>query len=187
MKNAVTTLTFVAMLLWTAAPAGATWMEDDVDANADGYIDAHSVEDLLAGAAAPGSATAVYNVLTGEIIVSANDVLSWAVVSAGNMTGPDSASNVLPLSTESLVTDNDDIVGEGSFYVPMTYTNVNLGQVAAPGLGAGDFRIEYRTEYCDPLLGDVSAVPEPGTIAMLLGAAVAGLAIVLRSRRSRKV
>ena len=182
MRNAVTTLTFVGMLFWAAAPAGADWIEGDVDC--DGYIDAQSVEDLLAGAAAPGTAVAVYNWLTGEITVSVNDVLSWAIVSEGNMIGPDSAGDVLPLSTESLVTDNNDIVGEGSFYVPMTYTDVNLGQVAATGLDAGDFQIEYRVEYCDPLLGDVDAVPEPGTIVMLLGAGLAALAIYARRRRN---
>lgn len=96
------------------------------------------------GAAPAFSAIAEYDPGTGVIVVSVANVKSWVISSASlGMTGPDDVNDVLPQSgiSGAFVTDNIRRVGELAFDAPspagFSYTDVDLGAVAATNLPAG--------------------------------------------------
>jgi len=87
---------------------------------------------------------------------------------------------VIAIEAGGLVTDNAIRVGE---WVPggnFTYTNVNLGQIAAAGLD--NVRIWYNGPgFGTPLVeGTMTVVPEPASIA-LIGLSLCGV-LALRRR-----
>jgi len=139
----------------------------------------------VSAALAAGAATAEYDPITGEIVVSVNEVLNWYIEQVGGsaMTGPDSASPPLPLAS-GLVSDSDVRVGETAF-APFSYSDVNLGAVAATGLADdGSLKIFWNTGFGLPLqeaLVSFAVVPEPTAIAL----AVLGWGSLLIRRRRR--
>ncbi|MEO2045840.1 MAG: PEP-CTERM sorting domain-containing protein [Pirellulales bacterium] len=127
-----------------------------------------------------GDAIAEYNIFTGRIIVSVDQVENWFVESlSGGMIGPDNASAVLPLSG-GLVSDNPLRFGEWLPSGNISFTNEDFGRVALPGLE--DIRIFYNGSGSNQPKreGIVNVVvPEP-TSLVLIGLCLGG---VLASRR----
>lgn len=110
------------------------------DIDGDGTVDASDagimfsewgrVPSILPGSAEPGTAIASYHPVTGEVIVSINNVNDWRIEAEGGFTGSLPAN--LP-QNGGLVLDTDDAIGEFSF-VAHSFTNLNLGYVAQTGL-----------------------------------------------------
>lgn len=98
------------------------------------------------GPAPSGTAIAEYTASTGVIIVSVSNVSNWYVESSSmSMTGPDDVGSVLPLAPGSdFVSNNPNRVGEVDFGGSFSYTNINLGAVAAPGLPEGDLMVWWN-------------------------------------------
>lgn len=104
------------------------------------------IEAYPATEAAPGTAKAVYNYLTGEVAVSANGVTSWSLSSdAGGLVGI--APSVLPAAPDGVVTDTNETIAEAASD-PFTYTNLQLGRVAATRLP--DMRFSYQVSPTTP-------------------------------------
>ena len=172
--NAAKTCLAVLIALWSTA------------ARADVMLDI--------GPADPGTAKAQYNPATGEFIVSVNEVISWVIISDGLMNGPDGPAPPLPLGEQTAVVDSPNSIGEGGFFIPMTYTDVNLGRVAVaiPEVTAENvyeyFRLESRRIWVEPLIeGQIGVVPEPSALVMLLAAGLLALAACAWVRVSHRV
>jgi hypothetical protein len=153
----------------------------------DGNVDAADAGSLIAnwtgdpGPAGAGQAIAEYNKLTGEIIVSVNGVNNWYLESQSGGFGPPGSAPLNLPKAGGLVTDNNTRVGESTLLSLMTYTDVNLGNVAKPNLT--DLKIFFNTGLGQPLQqGTINVVPEPTTFAML-GTGLAILGGVALKRR----
>ena len=98
------------------------------------------------GPAPAGTAIAEYTASTGVIIVSVNSVSNWYVESASmSMTGPANVEDVLPLAPGSdFVSNNAFRVGEVDFGGDFSYTDINLGAVAATGLSESDLTVWWN-------------------------------------------
>lgn len=98
------------------------------------------------GPAPSGTAIAEYIRATGEIIVSVANVSNWYVESlSGGLTGPDDVTSVLPLAPNStFVTNNTSRAGELAFGGDFSYTDINLGAIAAASLANGDLSIFWN-------------------------------------------
>ncbi len=115
-----------------------------------------------------GVASAVYDPATGEITVTADDIVNWYIE------GPLSGT---PLSLAELgdgeKTDNPFRVGETSFDgTPLNYV-ADLGAIAELGLSQGDLTISWNAALGSPLqsaavnvLGS-QVIPEPATLTLL--------------------
>jgi len=137
------------------------------------------------GPADPRSAIAEYNIVTGEFIVSVNDVWNWSLGSSGQFTGPDYGSirDVLPAGDpRNFVSTGLSIVQEATLlHEPFTYTNVNLGRIVEPGIDVAEFRLKYSAPpegYTQH--GEILVVPEPGTVWLLAVGAVMFSCVVCR-------
>lgn len=133
---------------------------------------------VLAIDAAPDTAAAEYNLVSGEIIVSVNSVNNWYIQSLSNaLTG--AAPVGLPRAG-GLKTDNNSRIGEtglGEF----SYSDVNLGPVAPAGLPANDLMIWWNSGLGAPLASSrVAYVPEPSSV-LLIAAGLMGVALRRRS------
>ena len=112
----------------------------------------------LPGPAPDGVAMGEYDPATGQIIVSATNIIGWFVeyTLADVMTGDDASG--LPVNG-GLVTDHDTRIGEGGL-VSFSFTNLNLGNVAQTGLpDDGNLRI-----FWSPGLGQ-TGLSQPLTFA----------------------
>lgn len=88
---------------------------------------------------------AIYYSNSGRIAVDVDDVIEWYIESFDHqLTGPDDVvlTGVLPTNQFSLVTNNDERVGESSFNSPYTYS-LDLGRIAATNILPG--RLVIRT------------------------------------------
>ena len=163
------------------------------------------------GPADPGSVKVEYNFVTGEFIVSAKEVMSWNLITQGGFR-PDVADYIrnesdmptAPFGT--FVSSNVNTVGEASFGLPLDTPDVFVGNILADPviantyddartdfaqlLDSGTLVIDYTLGLGIPkgtitsadIGGDLTLVPEPSTIVMLL-AGLAGLLLVWRRRR----
>lgn len=160
---------------------GTTYASGDI--TADDLVDAADIGVMFTnwtgdpGPAGPGTAVAEYDPTTGQIIVSVDGVNNWYVESASSsLTGDGPAG--LP-NNGGLVTDNDTRIGESGFAL-FSFTDLDLGSVAALGLLEGDLTINWNAGLGQPLQTVlVSIVPEPTSLAL----AGLGLCSVLISRR----
>jgi hypothetical protein len=81
---------------------------------------------------------AEYNPATGVLVVSVSKVKSWTISSESqSMTGPDDVKDVLPLGG-GFVTSNIARVGELNFDDAFSYTDIDLGEIAARNLPFGN-------------------------------------------------
>lgn len=97
--------------------------------------------------AAPGTATGSFNLLTGQLAISARNVVRWYIESpSGGLLG--SAPHNLPAAGGTIV-DTDQRIGESST-VPFTITDIDLGAVAMPHYP--DIRLYYQTTESGPIL-----------------------------------
>jgi len=133
------------------------------------------------GPAPPGSAIAEYNIVTGEFIISANELLAWWLESTGKLAGPDleDVRDVLPAGhPDNLSTAGPSVIMEANIFGEhFSYTNVNLGRVANPGVDAAEFRLRYTAELgggSHP--GQILVVPEPGAVWMVV---IGGLVLLV--------
>jgi len=161
------------------------------DTNGDHTVDGRAINTLISNFTlidppAEGSVVARYNPATGEFGVTADGVKSWTLLANGQFTGPAVAglADVLGgVSGTRLISANVDTVGEGDFFGTISRTDVRLGQLTEPGTPPDAFTLQYSTRFGgEPLQGAILVVPEPGTLAMLLG----GLAGVLLWRWRRR-
>jgi len=180
-----------------ADPSGRTWLDGDTAGGraerGDGFVDGQDIGAVLEnfdspdpGPASIASATAEYNPSTGEFSVSVDSVMSWALVSPGQFTGPGLASidESLPDGPGTLISANVNTVGEGGFGGTLSYGDVSLGQLAEAGTAADQFQLEYVAGFGSaPQVGTINVVPEPGTTVLLLTATVAALTAWLARRR----
>ncbi len=113
------------------------------------------------GPAPSGTVIAEYDWLTGEIVVSVADVNNWFIQSASfGLTGDTPVG--IPAGG-GLLTDNDDVIGETSFPSTFSYTDLNLGNVAAPVLPFGDLTISSNAGLGQPTLtSPVTYLNPPG-------------------------
>ena len=104
------------------------------------------------GPAPSGTAIAQYDWLTGEIVVSVADVNNWFIESASyGLTG----TEPLALPAGGGIESNDDnVIGETKFASTFSYTDLNLGSVAAPGLLYNDLTISSNAGLGEPLITD---------------------------------
>jgi len=109
-----------------------------------------------------GTVSAEYDPVTGQIIVSVNDVNNWYIESASSSLTAAAPSN-LP-GAAGLVTDHDTRIGETASGV-FTYTDVDLGFIAAPGLPVDDLTIYWNAGFGVSLQSKL-VVPEPTTVAL---------------------
>ena len=124
------------------------------------------------------SARGVVAAIRGPVLLAVG--ANVPLISDGNMTGSAGASDTL---SGSLVTDNDNAVGEGGFGGTLSY-DADLGAVAAAGLDASDFSLQYTTGFGGELLfGQVNVVPEPSTLALL---SMGTLGLLMWASRRRK-
>jgi len=108
-------------------------------------------------AAVPGTADAEYNSNTGEITVSANDVVNWYVGSDSSSLTGDAAANIP--AGGGLLTDNDNFVGESAISA-FSYADVNIGAVAPPCLDEGDLSVNWNSSLGSSLeSADVTYTP----------------------------
>ncbi len=163
------------------------------------------------GPADPGGMKVEYNFVTGEFIVSAKEVMSWNLITQGGFR-PDVADYVrnesdmptAPFGT--FVSSNVNTVGEASFGLPLDTPDVFVGNILADPviantyddaradfaqlLDSGTLVIDYTLGLGIPkgtitsadIGGDLTLIPEPSTVVMLL-AGLAGLLLVWRRRR----
>ncbi len=142
---------------------------------------------------------AEYNRTTGEIIISANEAIAWSVWGDEILTGPDHPLDAFEAvfgeyerHSESSWTSLDAIGGlvrydasgvhHATFGPAFSYTDLNLGRVAATGLDADDFSFAYAAGSLDTVYGRLTVVPEPG-IPVMLGAVAGGLGLLVWRRR----
>jgi len=175
-------------------PADRDWLKSDtaggVLGRGDGNVDGQDITDLIsnftgdAGPATQGTAAAEYDPATGRFRVQVEGVLNWSLISDAAFDGSALAAigDVLPLGDlANLVSANANTVGEGGFNGPMTYAEIELGSLVAPGTDVGQFRLEYITHFGgEPQVGSIHVVPEPGTLALLLAG---GLGLLWGRRR----
>ncbi len=159
---------------------GTEWSEADfID---DDIVDGSDAGALVAnwtgdpGPAAAGTVIAEYNELTGEIVVSGEGIVNWLIESeSGGLTGEAPAWGDIG----GLKSDQDIKIGSFEFG-GMTFTDVNLGAVAAAGVT--DLVVNYQSGLgSDWEQGTLVVVPEPMTMSLL---AIGGLAAIRRRRRS---
>jgi len=144
----------------------------------DGLVDGRDIIDLIAnfgrsdpGAPREASAAAEYDPATGEFSVSVENVMFWTLQSDGEFTGSDlgGLQGRLPSEEGTLISANPNTVGDGTFSGLLSYRDVELGQLAAPGTDPGRFTLEYVTAFGgEKLRGTITVVPEPSTLAMLV-------------------
>ncbi|MDA1178611.1 MAG: hypothetical protein O2931_07425, partial [Planctomycetota bacterium] len=100
-----------------------------------------------AGDASPGSATGIFNSLTGQLAISARNVVRWYVESpSGGLIG--SAPQNLS-AAGAMIVDTDQRIGQSST-IPFTITDIDLGAVTMPHYP--DIRLYYQTTESGPLL-----------------------------------
>jgi len=175
--------------------ADRTWDRGDTAGGlfdrGDGLADGRDVIDLIVnfGRSDPGvpreaAATAEYNPATGEFSVSVENVMFWTLQSDGDFTGSDlgGLEAVLASGDGILISANANTIGNGTFTGLLSYGDVELGQLAAPGTDPGRFTLEYVTGFGgEKIRGTISVVPEPSTLVML----ILGLAmLVLVAKRN---
>jgi len=137
------------------------------------------------GPAAPESAIGEYNVVTGQFVISVDNVVGWWLISLSKFTGPDleAVKDLLLAANPNHVVDNaqsrisEFVIGSE----PFTYTNVNLGRVVEPGLDVSEFRLDYAT-LSGPggQVGEILVVPEPGTVWLV---AIGAFVLMILFRR----
>jgi len=112
------------------------------------------------GLAPSGTVLAEYDWLTGELVVSVTDVNNWYIQSASDgLTGSEPVG--LP-AAGGLVSNSDNIIGETSFST-YSYTDLNLGNVAAANLPFGDLTISSNAGLGQPILtSPVTYLNPPG-------------------------
>jgi len=158
----------------------------------DGLVDGRDIIDLIAnfgrsdpGASGEATAAAEYNPATGEFSVSLENVMFWTLQSDGRFTGADLAGleDVLASEQGALISANPNTVGNGTLGGLLSYHDVELGRLTAPGTDPGRFTLEYVTGFgSEKMRGTITVVPEPGTLVMLTLGLLA-LALVGRRRR----
>ncbi|MEO2045844.1 MAG: hypothetical protein ABGX16_04650, partial [Pirellulales bacterium] len=113
----------------------------------------------LPGPAPINSAIAEYDPSTGNIVVSVNEVSNWYIESATlSMTGPDDVSSVLP-AAGGFLSNSAIRVGETFFGGNFSYTDLDLGDIAATELALGDLDIYYNGPgFGSPLEGPFDVV-----------------------------
>jgi len=181
---------------WKPAP-DKTWLEGDVAGGpynrGDGYVNLFDFMALLENfnradpGVSDGTATAVYDPATGEFTLSVDGVTAWLLSADEGLNGSDVANVAAALSSgeDTLVSANANAVGEGSLSGLLSYDDVELGQLVAPGTDPSEITFEYMTGFGGQRLrGTISVVPEPGTIAMLLSGLL-GAWLLIRRRRNR--
>jgi PEP-CTERM motif-containing protein len=127
-----------------------------------------------------GDAIAEYNTDTGRIIISVDQVQNWWI--EGPMTGPDNPeAALLATGVGGLVGDAPDQIGHLVLGGNFSYTNVDMGLVAATGLSLDDLVLKYNGAVMGaPIdIGTITIVPEPVSF-VLIGLGLCG---VLASRR----
>ena len=183
-------------------PADRTWTDNDTAGGllgrGDGNVDGQDITNLIANftgdpgpsdphATQPATAAAEYNPATGEFRVLVDGVMSWNLTSDGQFTGPgvEAIGSLLPLgSLANLTSANANTVGEGGFLGTMTYTDIDLGQLAQRGTDVGRFTLEYVAGFgAEPQIGTIRVVPEPSTLTLLVGGVL--MTVWLRGRRRR--
>jgi len=133
---------------------------------------------------------------TGEVVVQYKHVTAWLLravdTNANLMNGPDEPSGAtgpLPLHG-GFVSDNDDMVGEGTT-TPVSHEPILLGRIIAAGLPITQANVDdyLRLDWAWQLGEDdrpgvitVHPVPEPSTLVLLAG----GVAILLVRRRRKR-
>jgi len=178
--------------------ADRTWTRGDTIGGpydrGDGLVDGRDIIDLIAnfgrsdpGAAVEAVATAEYDPATGEFSVSVENVMFWTLTSDGRFTGSGltGLEAALPSPDGRLLSANANTIGDGSFTGLLSYRDVDLGQLAAPGTDPGRFTLEYVTAFgAQRTQGTITVVPEPGTLAAL-AAGLLCLVPLIRRRRNR--
>ncbi len=178
-------------------PADRNWLKSDtaggIFGRGDGNVDGQDITDLISnftgdpGPATDGTAAAEYNPATGEFRIFADGVMSWSLISDGDFTdaGLAALSDVLPLGDASnLASLNENTVGEGGFGGTMSYADVALGAIVPAGTNPSRLTLQYVTGFgADPQIGPINVVPEPGTLAMLLAAALGAILVWRRRKR----
>jgi len=91
---------------------------------------------------------AQYDIATGEITVSVDGVNNWYLASASSGLSGDAPSSLL--GSNGLVSDNDSIIGETSLDI-FSVADLNLGNVAQPGLALGDLSLFWNEGLGSPL------------------------------------
>jgi len=160
----------------------------------DGLVDGRDIIDLIAnfgrsdpGASPEATAAAEYDPVTGEFSVSVENVMFWTLQSNGEFTGSGLAGleEVLASEEGTLISANPNTVGNGTFTGLLSYRDVELGRLAAPGTDPGRFTLEYVTGFGgEKMRGTITVVPEPGTLVMLVLALLA-LNYIGKRRRGR--
>ncbi|HUT12094.1 MAG TPA: phytase [Thermoguttaceae bacterium] len=178
--------------------ADRTWTRGDTIGGlydrGDGLVDGRDIIDLIVnfgrpdpGASSEAAATAEYDPATGEFTVSVENVMFWTLKSDGHFTGSGMTGleASLPSGDGRLISANANTVGDGSFTGLLSYHDVELGQLVAPGTDPGRFTLEYITGFgSQRIQGTIAVVPEPGTLAAL-AAGLLCLIPILRRWRNR--
>ena len=165
----------------------------EADSNGDHIVDGQDITALItnfsgnAKVSNVASASAEYNPTTGEFAVSVDSVMSWTIRSEAQFihADPGVLGGALPADDGwSLLSANENTIGEGRFDGPISYADVSLGRLAAPGTAAEQFVLEYVGTYgAEPQIGAIHIVPEPHAVATALTAL---LALMIYRRRCRR-
>ena len=171
-----------------AARLPANWLRGDAlfqEADADGD---HAVDLLDAGAVFAGwtaagggtySAAATYDPATGNVALSCSGVQLLMVRSpAGLLTGASADLGWTPAN--SMIQDDDCLVGFASFQAAAAAAGRDLGPVAPPGLEVGDLELVYfGAPGSGQVVAPVTVIPEPAILTLL----AAATCLLLRRRR----
>jgi hypothetical protein len=168
---------------------GKLWQQGD--ANGDTIVNGLDIGPLVGsfgtdpGPADQSTVRGQYNALTGEIVISAKEVLNWVIQAADEGDIFDPSKLTLPTIPGGLNTAATNVVGVGTFAPPgQTFTDHNLGAIAPKGLGADSLFIAFESGFGVPTVRvalDV-IIPEPMSVSLFGVASVLGLGF--RRRRA---
>jgi len=160
------------------AAADRAWTDGDMAGGAtgrgDGFVDGQDLSTLIAqwtgpGGGAGGSASARYCPATGEVVVSADALMSWTLTSDGRFLASRFSSVLDALIANGqgeLPSANANTIGQGSLAGQIGYAEpLHLGQVVAPDTPPDDLLLEYVTGFGgEKLRGTISLIVEPHVV-----------------------